>query len=281
MKVDIHTHIFPAAIRDRREAFFRGDSAFQTLYGAAEAKMVGARQLVRMLDEEGVDRAVAFGFPWMEADHYRRNNDYVLEAVARYPDRLTGFCCFSPLASGAAREAERCLDAGLSGVGELAVYGSDLDPEVIQALSEVMGLCRERNVPVLLHTNEPVGHAYPGKAPISLRGIYAFVKAYPENRVILAHWGGGIFFYGLMKKEVRDVLRNVWLDTAASPFLYTPEVYHLAVRILGSDKILFGSDYPLLRPGRYFREMAGAGLDEKTLSDIRGGNAAAFLGLDG
>ncbi|MBW1949105.1 MAG: amidohydrolase, partial [Deltaproteobacteria bacterium] len=96
MKVDIHTHIFPAAIRDRREAFFRGDSAFQTLYGAAEAKMVGARQLVQMLDEEGVDRAVAFGFPWMEADHYRRNNDYVLEAVARYPDRLTGFCCFSP-----------------------------------------------------------------------------------------------------------------------------------------------------------------------------------------
>jgi len=95
MKVDIHTHIFPAAIRDRREAFFRGDSAFQTLYGAAEAKMVGARQLVQMLDEEGVDRAVAFGFPWMEADHYRRNNDYVLEAVARYPDRLTGFCCFS------------------------------------------------------------------------------------------------------------------------------------------------------------------------------------------
>jgi len=84
-----------------------------------------------------------------------------------------------------------------------------------------------------------------------------------------------------MKKEVRDVLRNVWLDTAASPFLYTPEVYHLAVQILGSDKILFGSDYPLLRPGRYFREMAGAGLDEKTLSDIRGGNAAAFLGLDG
>jgi len=81
-------------------------------------------------------------------------------------------------------------------VGELAVYGSDLDPEVIQALSEVMGLCRERNVPVLLHTNEPVGHDYPGKAPISLRGIYAFVKAYPENRVILAHWGGGIFFYG-------------------------------------------------------------------------------------
>ncbi|MBW2347841.1 MAG: amidohydrolase family protein [Deltaproteobacteria bacterium] len=268
MKVDIHTHIFPAAIRDRREAFFRGDSAFQTLYGAAEAKMVGARQLVQMLDEEGVDPMCSKRWP-----------------VIRTASRV--FAVFRPwlpvphLASGAAREAERCLDAGLSGVGELAVYGSDLDPEVIQALSEVMGLCRERNVPVLLHTNEPVGHAYPGKAPISLRGIYAFVKAYPENRVILAHWGGGIFFYGLMKKEVRDVLRNVWLDTAASPFLYTPEVYHLAVQILGSDKILFGSDYPLLRPGRYFREMAGAGLDEKTLSDIRGGNAAAFLGLDG
>ena len=139
-----------------------------------------------------------------------------------------GLACFSPLSPAGARETERCLDGGLSGVGELAVYGGGITAAVVQTLEPVMATCLERDGLFMLHTNEPVGHQYPGKTPNTLRQIYDFVKTYPENRIILAHWGGGLLFYALMKKEVVKVLENVWFDTAASPFLYRPEMYRIA-----------------------------------------------------
>jgi uncharacterized protein len=73
------------------------------------------------------------------------------------------------------------------------------------------------------------------------------------------------------------VLENVWFDTAASPFLYRPEMYKVAGEVVGFDKILFGSDYPLLRPQRYFKEMGAAGLTTDQMDQITGLNAQNLL----
>jgi hypothetical protein len=280
MILDFHTHVFPSDFREDRSPFFSGESAFESIYRSPRARLAGVHELLNHMDEEEVEKSVIFGFPWEIEDHYRRHNDYILEAVNRHPARLIGFCTFSSLSAGAAEETERCLHGGLSGVGELAVYGTGFSNEVIVRLKEVMGICSDRNVPVLVHTNEPVGHLYPGKAPMTLHQIYTFLQSYPLNRIVLAHWGGGIFFYGLMKREVKEVLRNVWVDTAASPFLYTPEIYRIAGEILGFERILFGSDYPLLKPPRYFQEIASVNLPPRAFDLIAGENAAALLGLN-
>ena len=76
-----------------------------------------------------------------------------------------------------------------------------------------------------------------------------------------------------MKRDVKESLVNVFFDTAASPFLYDPEIYQLAVRLLGADKILFGSDYPLLSPARYFGEIRETELTKSQIDKICGGNA--------
>ena len=277
MIIDFHTHIFPPLIRENREIFFQGEQAFESLYNSPQAKLAGVRDLIAAMDEAGVQKSVVFGFPWENADYFKQHNDYVVEAVKRYPDRLAGLACFSPMSPIGASEARRCLDQGLSGVGELAVYGAGITLQVVQALEPVMAVCREHNALFMLHTNEPVGHQYPGKTPNTLFQIYEFVKAYPENRIILAHWGGGLLFYALMKKEVKKVLENVWFDTAASPFLYRPEMYRIAGEVVGFDKILFGSDYPLLKPGRYFKEIAEAGVSEAGMKQITGLNAENLL----
>lgn len=277
MIIDFHTHVFAPSFREQRDHFVHEDPAFQSIYSSPHARLASAEDLIRAMDENGVQRSVVFGFPWQKSDLYVRHNDYILESVHQYPDRLTGFCAFSHLSSEGAREAERCLSQGLSGVGELAVYGSGLTQEVVQTLKDVMDLCARMDVPFLLHTNEPVGHAYPGKTPNTLREIYDFVRAYPSNRIVLAHWGGGLLFYGLMKKEVREALRNVWFDTAASPFLYTPDIYRIAGEIVGFEKILFGSDYPLIRPERYFKEMASAGVSSEKMNQIKWLNAMRLL----
>jgi len=279
MVIDFHTHLFPAYFSQKRDAFFSQEPAFEALYRSASARLAGREELLQAMEEQGIQRSVIFGFPWQKAEHFRRHNDYILESVHRHPDKLAGFCCFSPLSPQGPEEARRCLDAGLAGVGELAVYDSGLSEEIMCSLHEVMGLCADRKVPVVLHTNEPVGHTYPGKTPVQLSEIYAFLKRYPLNKIVLAHWGGGLFFYRLMKKEVGDALKNAWFDTAASPYLYSPKIYRIAGELLGFEKILFGSDYPLLKPDRYFQEMAEAGLSSVELSLVKGENAAGLLGI--
>ena len=59
----------------------------------------------------------------------------------------------------------------------------------------------------------------------------------------------------------------------------TSGVYRLAGEVLGFEKILFGSDYPLLKPDRYFREMGEAGVNPEALGMVKGENAARLLGL--
>jgi predicted TIM-barrel fold metal-dependent hydrolase len=279
MVIDFHTHIFPSFFRNERGLFFQEEPAFKSLYDSPESKLLGREDLLENMDKERIHKSVIFGFPWEKEDHFQRHNDYIIESVERYPDRLVGFCCFSPLSPKGPKETERCLESGLSGIGELALYRSESlfgDADFFQDIMEI-GL--KHDVPLLLHVNEPVGHQYPGKTRMSLNDLYNFLKEYPSNRIVLAHWGGGLFFYGLMKKEVREVLDNVWFDTAASPFLYTPDIYRIAGEIVGYDKILFGSDFPLLKPERYFKEMNSARLSAQQIQDIAGGNAEGLLRL--
>jgi predicted TIM-barrel fold metal-dependent hydrolase len=279
MLIDCHTHIFPQSIRAQRERFFPNEPAFELLYASPKSKMVSADELVAQLDDQKVDKAVTFGFPWCNSETARYHNDYILEAVARHPDRLIGFCCVDAMQPQAPVEVERCLNAGLSGVGELAFYCSELDCQLPGGMDDIMALARQFDCPVMIHTNEPVGHAYPGKTTNTLAQIYALVKKYPLNRLVLAHWGGGIFWYTLMKKEVSQVLSNVWFDTAASPFLYRPDIYRLALNLAGQDKILLGTDFPLLSIKRYLDELHQAELNDDQIQAICYRNAVALLNL--
>ncbi len=273
MIIDSHTHIFPARIRDEREKYFSSEKAFKLLYNSKKSKLSGAKELLRCMDEQGVDKSVAFGFPWRSPDNFKLNNDYILKTISEKPDRFIGMGCFDPFHPEAPSEALRCLESGLSGIGELAFYESDIDEDAIRALTPVMNICRDRKAPVLIHTNEPVGHIYPGKAPITQSGIYQFLKKFPGNITVLAHWGGGLFFFNLLKKEAKSVLKNVFFDTAASPFLYDPLIYKMASDTAGDGKILFGSDYPLIKPQRYFDELKESGLKKEIIDNICGGNA--------
>lgn len=280
MLLDAHTHIFPEEICRRREDFFPDEPAFRLLYGDPKARLAEPAELVAALEEESVASAVALGFPWRSERLWRRHHEVILMAMDRWPQKIIGFCAVNPLEPGAAREVERCLALGFRGVGELAWYADDPGHDLANFLGPIAELCQHYGVPLMLHTNDPVGigHAYPGKAPVSLAALYGLIKQFPEVTFILAHWGGGLPFYGLQKKETPETFRRVYFDTAASPYLYRPEIYRLAAQMVGPEKILFGSDYPLLAPKRYIKEMAEAGLPDDWQEMILGKNLARLLG---
>lgn len=279
MIIDFHTHLFPESICSGRQACCESEPAFDMLYRSPKSRLVSAPELLAAMDENGVDQSVVFGFPWHSVELFRRHNDFIMNTVQRHPDRLIGFGCFDPGNREAAREAERCLDGGLAGVGELAFYRSGIDDERLAQLAPIMDICRERGRPVMIHTNEPVGHDYPGKTPNTLSQIYRMVERFAANTIVLAHWGGGLFFFRLLKKGVKDSLRNVYFDTAASPFLYDEAIYRIAIQLAGVDKILFGSDFPLIPPARYFREIEASGLSAAERRQICGLNARRLLRL--
>ena len=277
MIIDFHTHIFPRDIRENREKFFHSEPAFRLLYQSAKSRLIGAADLIEAMDKNRVDKSVVFGFPWKNSAVFKPHNDYIMEMAQKYSDRLIGFGCFEPSGKNVVAEVERCIEAGISGIGELAFYQTGIDKFALDRLAPIMELCGGRDLPVLIHTNEPVGHEYHGKTPITMAQIYRLIKRFPGNKIVLAHWGGGIFFFGLLKKEVKESFENVYFDTAASPYLYDADIYQIADQIIGVDKILFGSDYPLLPPARYFSEMKRAGLTKIQLEKISGNNAEKLL----
>ncbi len=279
MRIDVHTHIFPRDMVSDRAKFFAEEPVFRMLYGSPKARLTTAEGLLEVMDREGVDRAVVFGFPWVSPERTTLHNDVVLEAALRYAPRLIPFGCVNPLIPGAVREAERCLANGARGLGELAVYESCDPGRALDAYGELIACCRGNRSMLLIHANEAVGHQYPGKAPFGLDFYYELVRLAAGIPLILAHWGGGLCFYELLKREAPEVLSTVYYDTAASPFVYQPSIYRVLAGALPAGKILFGSDYPLLPPSRYWREMEEAGLTLEERNAICGENAARLFGL--
>jgi len=278
MIIDFHTHIFPKNVQNNRDHFFEGETAFKLLYDSKKSKIVNADQLIDAMDHDDIDRSVVFGFPWKQADYFKQNNDTVLEAVSKYPDRLIGFCCLDPFHPDSEKEVDRCLTAGLSGIGELAFYESGFNKETIERLTPIMKMAQETNKCVMIHTNEPVGHIYPGKTPVMIKEIYNLVKNFSENKIILAHWGGGVFFYHMLKSEAKNVLTNVYFDTAASLYLYDEKIWSVACKIIGSEKIVFGTDYPLIPANRYFKQIDSSGITKSEKENICGKTAEMILG---
>ena len=277
MIIDFHTHIFPPWTTAERERHVARDATLGELYADPKAKMARAEDLIAAMDEDGVDRSVAMGIGWTDAGLAREANDYIIDAVRQCPTRLAGFAGVSPAwGSQAADEADRCAVAGLVGVGELHPDTQAYDLADRRVLGPLMEAARGHSLIVTAHSSEPVGHSYPGKGKTRLEVLWEFVRHNTDVSIVLAHWGGGLPFYALMP-EVEIALANVYFDTAASPLLYGPRIFEIASKLVGSDKILLGSDFPLVRAQRLLTQVGGADLSDEEKTWIAGGNADALL----
>ncbi|GHO43755.1 hypothetical protein KSX_19180 [Ktedonospora formicarum] len=77
--------------------------------------------------------------------------------------------------------------------------------------------------------------------------------------------------------EIERVTANVWYDTAATPYLYRPAIFKAAVSMIGAERILFASDYGLLRQQRVINHIRESGLNEAEVERVLGENARELL----
>ena len=279
MIIDFHTHVFSPQIKKNRNKYIDSDPCFAILYSAPSTRLATADELIASMDEAGVDISVIVNIGWTTHELCVETNDYILESIARYPQRLAGFCAVQPRSYDAAiAEIERCVKAGVKGVGELRPDTQLFDPGDEVVMKPFVDVLRKYKLILLTHASEPVGHNYPGKGAITPDILYPFIADFPDLTIVCAHWGGGLPFYALMP-EVKKAMSNVFFDTAASPFLYTPQVYTQVAQLVGDDKILFGSDYPLLAQSRMLDEVKSLDMPEGTKNLILSGNAQKLLGI--
>ena len=244
MIVDAHCHIIPPSFAERRSELAARDATFAAILANPAARIAGAPELLRAMDRDSIDHAAVMGMGWTDYDVAVEANDYIIESVAAHPERLTGFASVNPAwGEAAGEEAQRCAAAGLRGIGELHPDTQGVDITGAATMAPVMDLARSLKLPVLLHCSEPVGHQYPGKGLTTPGRVMRLIENFPDNVIICAHWGGGLPFYALMP-EVGAALKNVYFDSAASPFLYRPTIYRAVADVVGVERILFASDYP-------------------------------------
>lgn len=275
MFIDVHVHVFPPHVTERIREYTEKDKFLGQICSSPSHKYATVEDLLQEMDKSGIDKAAVSGFASSDQGLCRKMNDYVLEAARNYPDRFLPMAVVSPLDPGMEKEINRTSDLGIVGVGELFPWGQNFSLEGREA-GKLASICTEKNLPLLLHVNENVGHNYPGKGDVSVREASEFAARHPELTIIFAHWGGGLPFYELMP-ELKKQLRNVYYDTAAGPFLYRKNIYRAAREIGILQKILLGTDYPLISPRRYLRELQDSGLDPHEINMVMGENARALF----
>lgn len=269
--VDAHVHLFPPEICNSKDDFCARDEWFGITHSGPMVRMPSVDDLLESMDEAGVDVSIVAAWPWMDPELCRDHNDFLAEICRDHP-RLEWLGIVNPDTASAVQEVERLHHLGACGVGELNADAQGFTWEVPEReLTDFANACIDLDMPVMAHVSEPVGRSYSGKGTATPPKILQFLDRHPRLKFVAAHWGGGLPFYELMP-DVALTLANVTYDSAASTYLYRPEVFSIVSRIVGPKRILWGSDYPILGQRRFLKK-ARAYVPDDELADITGQNA--------
>lgn len=298
MIIDVHAHYYPTRYLERM-----GRPEPPVVAAALAHQSIDER--LALLDRVGIDAQV---LSVSQAQPYLPNARDAAEAAALVNDLYVELCeahagrffTFAALPlphieeslAEIARTADSSAVVGVT-IG-CSVAGHQIDDPVLRP---VLAELDRRGLPVFLH---PVGQgdlpwladhnlAWLVGAPFedtvaALRLVLAGVPArYPNLRVIVPHLGGTLpFLLARVTRKSADAisegLRTLYYDTVSG----SPEAVAFACHALGAERLLFGTDYPYcdaLEFGRHFAYLDECGFDEATLDHVRGGGAAALLGL--
>lgn len=228
--------------------------------------------LVRHMDKLGVERLLlSQGFGQYEyhatPEQIRIENDRVMRAVKRFPDRAYGSLYVNPANVDASlQEFDRCIrDGPMVMIGELETdvrcNSPNLDPIVERAIS--------LNVPILQHTWTVSSGNGPGDStPLDLVEL---AKRHPQAQFICGHTGGN---WELGIRAIRDT-KNICAGIAGSD--PTSGFTEMAVRELGAERVVYGSDVGGRSFASQIAKVVGAEVPDSAKELILGGNLRRLL----
>ncbi|HJN15934.1 MAG TPA: amidohydrolase family protein [Armatimonadota bacterium] len=193
-------------------------------------------------------------------------NEWVLDSMKRYPDRILGYCYVNPGYHDAALdEIRRRIDQGFMGIKIYNEYPCN-EPVVWP----VIELAIELGVPILQHAGK--SHFYnPAQPRITDASMIAEVaNRYPEAMLICGHiMGGGDWEWAI--KALRSA-PSAYADTSGS--VVDDGVVEMAASVLGADRLLFACDMSYTAG---IGKIRSAEIPEKAKQKILGGNMQKLL----
>ena len=292
--IDAHVHLYPPEVGPDPAgwAVAHGEPHWAALCtrrrrsGQPVQTFPTVDQLLCQMDGQQVEKAVLLGWYWEKPATCAWQNRFFADCRKAHPDRFAIFATLHPAAGAAAMrdEIRWARDAGFCGLGELSPHSQHCpvdDPVLAMALE----LAGEFGLPVNLHVTDPQGKKYPGRVETPLDDFRRLARAFRRTTFILAHWGGGLALLET-NPDVRNDLANVVYDTAASPLVSDDKIWRTALDGVPMEKVMFGSDYPLVlypktesEPGwqGILAEIERASLSVAEKTQLLAGNAARLL----
>lgn len=225
---------------------------------------ITGEQLVRIADKLGIDKLCCTDLTALFYDMHEGNR-LLYEQMQCFPDRILGYASLHSTRFGqeALDELRRCHDDyGMTG---LKIYSTPEMSIAEPAMLPIMELCAELRMPILSHTT-------PAECEYLMTRV-------PETMLIMAHAGGQPYAHGDWNRAIMVAKRfpNLYLDTACSTV--DSSFVEACVSELGADRVLFGTDIPLLDPWPQMAKVAETRFTPEQRALVMGGNILRLMGV--
>lgn len=257
--IDIHVHL-------RRAAGARRPYTWTTLGERPDYQIARTRELAR---HSGVGKVLLLTTGAHTApEQLRERNDCTLR-LAESDRRFylpAMYLCAQHGAGVIKEEARRCAEAGMLAIKHgLSERASDAN------VNPVAEVAAELDIPILFHAWYKTVEVSEDES--NGADVAGLARRHPDTRIIMAH------LTGVGRRGVQDVedLPNVYVDTSGG--WYDSEMVEYAVRHMGPDRVLFGSDYPGRDYAPQIGRVEGTDLPEEVKEKILWRNAAEVLRL--
>ncbi|PXY33671.1 4-hydroxyphenyl-beta-ketoacyl-CoA hydrolase [Prauserella coralliicola] len=273
VETDVHGHLsLPDDFLEASAKYFSADHRAPTLPEIAthyRERNIGAVVFT-------VDIEAATGHPPL-------SNEEIAQAAAEHADVLIPFASVDPAkgAAGARRFRELVTGHGMRGI-KFHPSLQDFAPNDGSAYP-LLEVAQELGVPALFHTGQTgIGAGMRGGGGIKLglsnpMLLDEVAVAFPDLTIIMAHPS---FPWQDEALAVATHKPNVYIDLSGwSPKYFPPQLVRYANSLL-QDKVLFGSDYPLITPDRWLADFGKLDIKPHVRPKILKDNAVRALGLE-
>lgn len=279
--IDVHTHPqteeFLAALGARREQMGQ--------HFGKERKAVSFAEQADVYRDHNMAAVLCNSDDETQSGVPAAPNDAIGKAISDHPDVFIGFCGIDPWKGRiAVDEIRRCHEVyGMKGVGELnptrqRFFAND------ERFFPIWETCQELGLAVMFHTGFPgAGAGRPGGMGYELEYtkpvpyLDGLAAKFPEMNVIAAHPGWPWHLDNLAACWHKS---NYWIDLSGWAPKYLPqEVIHYANSII-SDRVLFGTDWPVIGLDRWLSEFEQIDIKPEVRAKIMKENAVRLFGLN-
>jgi uncharacterized protein len=220
--------------------------------------------LVRIADSIGVDKLCCTDLTALFYDMHEGNR-LLFDEMRRFPDRILGYASLQSTRFGqeGLDEIRRCRE--VYGMRGLKIYSTPEMSIAEPAMIPILEVCAELNMPILAHTT-----------PAECDYLMSHV---PEVSFIMAHAGGQPYAHGDWNRAIMIAAkhRNLYLDTACSTI--DAGFVETCIRTLGADRVIFGTDVPLLDPWPQLEKARQVRLCDEERALYMGGNILRLMGV--